>query len=68
MRKTTIPAEFATGIFKARPAARWVSADKQSTIDTRGAPAEQALAELLEQCGSDEQRAEIMSGAFVIES
>ena len=45
----------------------WVSADGQRSLDMSGATEEEALAELLEQCGTDAERAAILAGSFVCE-
>ena len=44
----------------------WVSADGQGSIDMTGATAAEALAELLAQCGEDDQRDAILAGAFQV--
>jgi hypothetical protein len=46
------------------PVTLWRSADGQSTIDMSGATAAEAVAELLAQCGSEDERAGILAGSF----
>lgn len=42
----------------------WHSADGQSSIDMTVATAAEAVADLLAQCSTDEQRASILAGSF----
>lgn len=44
----------------------WYSADGQGFIDMTGATAAEAVAELLGQCGTGEERAVILAGRFVL--
>lgn len=62
---TTIPASTASTASTAT-VSFWRSADGQSAIDMSGATAAEALAELLGQCATDEERAGILAGSFVV--
>lgn len=42
----------------------WVRQDGQGELDMSGMTPAAALVELLDQCGTDEDRAEILAGAF----
>lgn len=44
----------------------WISADGQDSLPMAGATVDQARAELLDQCATDEERASIVAGAFVL--
>jgi hypothetical protein len=44
----------------------WLSADKQSSLDMSGMDAHVALAELLEQCGDEEDIREVSEGSFTL--
>lgn len=46
------------------PAVFWLSADGQNEIDMSGHTEAEALAELLEQCGTEAERAAILAGSF----
>ena len=60
---TTVPAN-AIAADDPRPAGSWIAADWQSELDMRGATLGEALGELLEECGSDEERASILAGSI----
>lgn len=49
-----------------RAAFHWLSDDGRRSIDMSGATAADAIAELLAQCGTDEQRAAILRGSLVV--
>ena len=44
----------------------WISADGQGSYDMYGMTAADALAELLGQCGEDDQRDGILAGSFIL--
>ena len=49
-----------------RNAGFWYSADGQSSIDMTGATAAEAVSELLAQCTTDAQRADILAGEIEV--
>lgn len=56
-----VPAEAAADH---RRVIRWVSLDRQSHLLLEGATVSEARAELLEQCGDELQREQILAGSF----
>lgn len=60
---TTINATDASNA--ATPTLWWVSQDGQSSLSTGGATASDALAELLDECGTNDDVAGIMAGHFI---
>lgn len=48
------------------PVTDWISADEEAEIDMTGRTAAEALVELFAQCSSDEERATILGGSFII--
>jgi len=44
----------------------WWSADRQASIDVDGMTAAEALAELLAQCGTEDDQEDILAGAFAV--
>ncbi len=49
-----------------RAAGFWTSADRQATIDMRGATLAEARKELLAQCATDEERAAMLAGSIEV--
>ena len=52
----------------ARLAHAWISADGQKLLDMVGSTLAEAKAEMLGQCGTDEQRANILAGSIEIDA
>lgn len=50
----------------AREAGWWTSEDGQREIDMTGATLSEAVREMVDQCGSDEERAAILAGTIQI--